>query len=72
LFATSRHFVIVYSSNKDEATNMPHVRHRNVTADVARRFARFRLARVIENRYPEDSFCNFFIFERLLTDAQRK
>lgn len=70
LFAAAQRFVIVYSSNKNEATNMPHVRHRPVTADVARRFAEFRLVRTIENRYPADSFCDFFVFERLFDGAR--
>lgn len=65
LFAASERFVIVYSSNTSEPTEVPHVRHREFVRDVARRFPEFRLARTLENRYPEDSFCGFFIFERM-------
>ncbi len=64
LFTASRRFVIVYSSNKAEATRVPHVQHREFTLDVGRRFADFRLVRTIENQYPKDNLCSFFVFER--------
>ena len=64
LFGASRRFVIVYSSNKAEATRVPHVRHREFTADVKRRFNDFRLVRTIENPQPKDNLCSFFVFER--------
>ncbi len=64
LFAASRRFVIVYSSNIDRAGNLPHVKHREFTVDVERLISGFRLARTIENRYPEQSPCRFFVFER--------
>ena len=65
LFAASERFVIVYSSNRADPAKVPHVRHREFTTDVARRFPEFRLVRTVENRFPEDSFCSFFIFERI-------
>jgi hypothetical protein len=68
LFAASLRFVIIYSSDKDAVTNLPHVRHRNVTADVGRGFPNFRLVGTIENRYPQDSFCSFFLFERAMAE----
>lgn len=64
LFGASRRFVIIYSSNREEKTSLPHVRHRSVTADAGRRFPEFSLVDTIENRYPEDSFASFFVFER--------
>ena len=64
LFAASRRFVIVYSSNKAEATKLPHVRHREFTLDVRRRFADFRLVRTIENPNSNGHHCSFFVFER--------
>ncbi len=64
LFDAARRFVIIYSSDREEETSLPHVRHRSVTADAGRRFPEFALIHTIENRYPDDSFCSFFVFER--------
>jgi SAM-dependent methyltransferase len=72
LFLTSRRFVIVYSSNKEERTLVPHVRHRKFTVDVERRFPAFRLVRTVENRYPERSFASFFIFEGVPSEDARQ
>lgn len=63
LFSTSRRFVIVYSSDNEGAV-APHVRHRPFTRDVARDFSDFQPIDRIANRYPDQSFCSFFIFER--------
>lgn len=65
LFAASGRFVIIYSSNKDEVATLPHVRHREFTVDVEHLISDFRLARTMENRYPEESPCRFFVFERI-------
>ena len=62
--AASGRFVVVYSSNTSEPAKVPHVRHREFTGDVARRFPEFGLVRTMENRYPEESPCRFFVFER--------
>ena len=72
LFVAARRSVIVYSSDKDERTAAPHVRHRAFTRDVARRCPAFRLVETIENRYPDDSDSSFFIFERreILPDSR--
>lgn len=64
LFAASSRFVIVYSSNKNEVTTLPHVRHREFTVDFAHLVSDFRLTRTMENRFPEESPCRFFVFER--------
>jgi SAM-dependent methyltransferase len=64
LFSAAQRFVIVYSSDREDGAAAPHVRHRRFTADVERDFPDFRLLRRIENRYPERSFCSFFIYER--------
>ena len=64
LFSTSRRFVIIYSSNGEERSTAPHVRHRLFSADVTRDFHEFRLINRIANRYPEQSFCSFFMYER--------
>lgn len=42
LFGAAERFVVVYSSDvADGARTMPHVRHRHVSADIARRFPGF-------------------------------
>jgi SAM-dependent methyltransferase len=64
LFCTSRRFVIIYSSDMDDKSAAPHVRHRRFTTDVHRDFTNFRQINRIDNRYPEQSFCSFFIYER--------
>ena len=64
LFSTSRRFVIIYSSDGEAKSAIPHVRHRPLTVDVARHCPEFRLLDRIANRYPEQSFCSFFIYER--------
>jgi len=68
LFASGRRYVIVYSSDREERTRTPHVRHRKFTAWVDARRADWRLAGHVPNRYPESapvgSFADFYIFER--------
>jgi hypothetical protein len=64
LFAIARRFVIIYSSDRAEGRSAPHVRHRKFTDDVALRIPEFQLVERIPNRYPAQSFAEFFIFER--------
>lgn len=64
LFAVSRKNVLVYSSNEETASPVPHVRHRNFTRDVERRFESFRLVDTVKNRYPDQSACSFYVFAR--------
>lgn len=69
LFWTASQFVIVYSSDCEDGGTPTHVRHRNFTANVKQRYPEFRLIERIDNRYPEQSFANFFLFERSATQA---
>jgi len=80
LFDSATRFVIVYSSNRDEAEtpgSSAHVRHRQFTDWIARTQAdRWQLAQHIPNRFPFDpkrkrdtSFADFHIFART-TPAQ--
>jgi hypothetical protein len=69
LFGSARRYVILYSSDSSMplplmAHDVPHVRHRPLSEDVARRFPSFRLIRHVPNRYPERSFASFLMFER--------
>ncbi len=70
LFSTSRRYVIVYSSDREGSNPAAHVRHREFTRDVRRDMPEFRLVRRLENRYPDRSFSDFFVFERLAPVAR--
>ena len=41
LFGCSDNLVVIYSSNKDQSTNSPHVRHRNFVSWVHQNFGEF-------------------------------
>ena len=70
LFAAARRSVIIYASDKDERTAVPHVRHRAFTGEVARRYPDFRLTATIRNRYPDQSDSSFFIFDRTESSSE--
>lgn len=70
LFGAAERFVIIYSSDKDERTDSPYVRHRRFSRWVRTHRPDWRLTRRIPNRYPyagdlsTGSFADFFIYER--------
>jgi SAM-dependent methyltransferase len=71
LFAFSTDFVILYASDRDAATADRHVRHRHVSAHVARAFPDWTLLARVPNRYEYDprrptdtSFSDFMVFGR--------
>lgn len=71
LFDASLRFVVIYSSNFDEADpGDAHVRHRAFTPWVERNAPQWRLIKHIPNRYPfkgdpaKGSYADFFIYER--------
>lgn len=71
LFDSSEKYVIVYASNKNEATAAKHVHHRKFTDWVADSRKDFSLLEHIPNRYPFDennqgntSFAEFYIYEK--------
>lgn len=71
LFALSNDWVAIYSSDSDEPSAYPHVRHRRVVDHVAARKPNWRLIERIANPYPYDpddpgntSFADFFIYRR--------
>lgn len=66
LFGASRHWVIVYSSNREEAVRARHVRHRPFVDDVRRLHPGFELVRRIDNPFPVQSFADFYVFKRVL------
>lgn len=71
LFAASDRFVIIYSSDKENMEETKHVRHRKFTDYVAAHFPDFHLIQFIENEFSpdkhlgEESFANFFIYEKV-------
>ena len=72
LFSASKKFVIVYSSDRDQAggAHARHVRHRNFSKRVKERFPDWKLIKKVKNPYPgkgdfgQGSFADFFIFEK--------
>ena len=63
LFGMSRQYVIVYSSDSELPSRVPHVRHREFSILVQERFPRFRLVQTLPNRYPQLSPAEFFVFK---------
>lgn len=68
LFECSDKYVIIYSSNDSSSSffKAPHVKHRKFTNFVEKHFTNFKLLNQIENDYPEQSPCKFFIYEKNL------
>ena len=72
VFASSKKFVIIYSSNFDDGEDRkaPHVRHRMFTNWVEENAKNFKLIKHIPNKYPFDgngertSLADFYIFEK--------
>lgn len=65
LFGISRRYVIVYSSDEEVFTKLPHVRHRKFTRSVQQRFPDFNLIDKRANSQAEEQAAkNFFVFER--------
>lgn len=73
LFSASKNFVIVFSSDKDQAggAHARHVQHRNFSERVKERFPDWKLLEIIKNPYPgkgdfgQGSFADFFIFKKI-------
>lgn len=64
LFGAAERYVIIYSSNREDASSAAHVRHRAFLRDVEAGFPTFRLARKIDNILPSQSFADFYVFSR--------
>jgi SAM-dependent methyltransferase len=72
LFANAGRFVVIYSSNKVEPIDPPHVRHRIFTRWIEVHEPQSRKIGYLPNKYPEDptrpdetSFADFYFFEQL-------
>ena len=64
LFTTSRRFAIIYSTDEALRQSTPHVRHRQFTSTVRKRFPEFQLIKKLDNPNLDESPCRFFFFER--------
>lgn len=71
LFEAATRFVIIYSSNHEEALGVTHVRHRRFTAWVEDNRRDFVLMQHVPNKFPFDernpndtSFADFYIYQR--------
>lgn len=78
LFGAARRLVVVYSSDRDDETEWPEVRHRRFTTWVADRAPAWDLLRRIPNRYPyqsgriDTSWSDFFIFGRTRPPGRKR
>ena len=71
MFQVAARYVVIYSSNHEQAWSDPHVRHRAFSQWVDRNQPEWQLREVIRNKYPFDpsdpdntSFSDFFIYQR--------
>lgn len=66
LFDSSQRFVIIYSSDTDDnlGSMAAHVRHRRFSRWIAEHRAEWKLIRHIPNRYPSESYADFFVYAR--------
>lgn len=65
LFDAATRFAVVYSTDDAIESRSPHVRHRRFTTWVTSNRPAWRLARVEENPFREESAPDFFVFERI-------
>jgi SAM-dependent methyltransferase len=71
LFERADRFVVIYSSNKSQVTESPHVRHREFTSWILKNKPQWRQIDFLKNKYPYDptqpeetSFADFYFFGR--------
>ncbi|MCA1371207.1 class I SAM-dependent methyltransferase [Bradyrhizobium sp. BRP14] len=71
LFAWATQHVIIYSSNRDEISPVPHVRHRKFTRWIDENISGWKLFKREVNPYPENilhpgdtSFADFYVYKK--------
>jgi SAM-dependent methyltransferase len=71
LFAHAGRFVVIFSSDKDQLGDAPHVRHRAFTQWIRTQAPNWKQSGFVPNKYPFDparpddtSFADFYFFER--------
>lgn len=71
LFDAATRYVVIYSSNERRRVTLPHVRHRSVATDVARRFPYFRKIEEQEHLLPTSRQMFGMQMEFLIYEAPR-
>ena len=64
LFSSSSKFVIIYSSNAKDKKFHSHSKHRNFSNWIKNNFPKWRLIKVIKNKYPMESTSNFYVYKK--------
>jgi hypothetical protein len=67
LFSASRKYVIIYSSDTDKNPFgiAPHCKNRKFTKWIETNLPDWKLIKKIKNRYPNESYSDFFIYKRI-------
>ncbi|HOD62372.1 MAG TPA: methyltransferase domain-containing protein [Bacilli bacterium] len=72
LFDTSGKYVIIYSCNRNDISNTPHIKFRVFLSWIIQNRPEWKLKNIIENKYPYDrnnpnntSWSDFYFFERI-------
>lgn len=65
LFEFSNRFVIIYSSNDSSLPEAYHVKHRCFTKIIVDHFPFWTPLKKIPNKYPEECFSDFYIYEKV-------
>lgn len=63
LFSSAKKYVIIYSSNHDQA-GFPHIRHRKFTDYIESRILDATLEQFVRNRYPEKTSSDFYFYKK--------
>lgn len=63
LFAASRRYVVIYSTNTSSGRTAAHVRHRNFTSWIDEKLPQWRLARTARGPRSELGGADFFVYE---------
>lgn len=64
IFACSKKYVVIYSTNTTNLKGSSHIKHREFTKLVDEKFNNFTLIKQIKNEFPEKSGAEFFIYEK--------
>lgn len=69
LFNLAKKYIIIYSSNYTTTKKCPkHVKHRKFTDYIVQNFPEWGLIQKINNKYPEESFSDFYIYGKNNSD----
>ncbi len=64
LFSSSTRYVIIYSTDRDEITSSPHIRHRNFTDWIEDTLPDWVLTEYVNNKYPDETDADFYVYTR--------